>query len=123
MGSTLVYAASNLSLAALEKFVHLGEDGNAIKFVCYEIEIPTAVKTIRWGAAQMPKDWRETPAPISTQRLGDGWLTDRRSAVLLVPSIIIPDESNVLLNPGHPDFSRIAISNSRPFSFDPRLWK
>ena len=123
LGSALVYAASNLSLAALEKFIHLGEDGLGIKFVSYEIEIPSSIKAVRWEEPDIPKDWRDTPAPVSTQKLGDEWLAGRRSAVLLVPSIVTPSEFNVLLNPVHLEFSKIRIFGPTSFSFDPRMWK
>lgn len=122
-GSPVVYAASSLSLAALEKFVHLGEDGIGIKFVSYEIEISGAIKTTIWRESDLPKDWRDCPAPASTQELGDRWLSGHRSAALLVPSVVTPSESNVLLNPAHPAFRKVKISEPRSFSFDPRMWR
>jgi len=121
-GSPVVYAASSLSLAALEKFVHLGEDGIGIEFVSYEIAIPASIKTTRWKESDMPKDWRGCPAPASTRELGDRWFAARRSAVLLVPSIVTPSEFNVLLNPAHQAFTKVKVSDPRAFSFDPRMW-
>jgi RES domain-containing protein len=67
----------------------------------------------------MPRDWRSQPPPPSTKALGDAWRRELRSAVLQLPSVIIPDETNYLLNPAHPDFKRISIARPEPFSFDP----
>lgn len=122
-GNPVVYAASSLSLAALEKFVHLGEDGIGIEFVSYAIAIPAAIKVTIWRESDMPRDWRDCPAPPSTQALGDGWLSGRRGAVLLVPSVVTPSESNLLFNPAHPAFRKVKISDPRAFSFDPRMWR
>ena len=55
--------------------------------------------------------------------LGTAWVKSARTAVLRVPSVVIPRETNVLLNPAHPDFDRIRIGGPEPFSFDPRMWK
>ncbi len=121
-GRAVVYAASSLSLAALEKFVHLGEDGDRIRFVSYEVRIPKAVRVVEWRLADMPSDWRAQPAPASTQKMGDRWLADHKSAVLILPSVITPSESNVLLNPAHPQFGQIGVFGPRAYSFDPRMW-
>jgi RES domain-containing protein len=119
----VVYAASSLSLAALEKFVHLGEDGAGIEFVSYEIGVPADVKIIQRKLTEMPADWRTQPAPLSTQRMGDAWIGGLHSAVLIVPSVVTPSEFNFLLNPAHPEFARIEISAPKAYSFDPRMWK
>lgn len=123
LGTALVYTASSLSLAALEKFVHLGEDGGAISFVSYAIEIPEAIISLRLEERELPKDWREVPAPRSTQRIGDNWFIGMKSAVLIVPSTVTPGEWNLLLNPAHAEFRKIKISNGTAYSFDPRMRK
>jgi len=122
-GQAVVYAASTLSLAALEKFVHLGEEGAALAFVSYEITIPAAVRLAELKLSDLPADWRAQPAPASTRSLGDGWLRGRRGAVLVVPSVVVPEENNLLLNPAHPDFAKIKLGSPRAYSFDPRMWK
>ena len=122
-GQVVVYAASSLSLAALEKFVHLGADSAGIRFVSYAIEIPAAVKMAEWKLSDMPEDWRAQPAQISTQHMGDAWIRGLHSAVLIVPSVVTPSESNLLLNPAHPQFPKIKISTPQAYSLDPRMWK
>ncbi len=72
-------------------------------------------------ADPVPEDWRQLPAPPSTRKLGSRWVTESRSVVLRVPSIVVDGEFNYLLNPRHPDFARLRIGEPRPFSFDPRL--
>ena len=71
----------------------------------------------------LPANWRTYPAPEKLRDLGSGWIRSGRTAVLQVPSSVIPHEMNVLLNPAHPDFERIHIREAEPFSFDPRMWK
>lgn len=123
LGTALVYSASSLSLAALEKFVHLGEDGAAISFASYAIEIPPSVSSLRLNIPDLPKDWRDVPAPQSTQEIGDNWYLGMGSAVFIVPSTVTEGESNLLLNPTHPDFSKIKIADGIAYSYDSRMWK
>jgi RES domain-containing protein len=71
--------------------------------------------------SKLPPGWQAEPAPPSLQSIGDDWAAAKVSAVLQVPSAVIPDESNFLLNPAHADFSKVAIGKPAPFPFDPRL--
>ncbi len=71
----------------------------------------------------LPRNWASYPAPEALAELGTAWADSLRSAVLIVPSAVIPQEENVLLNPEHADFARIRIGAARPFSFDRRMWK
>ena len=70
---------------------------------------------------ELPPDWRRTPAPPALADLGTAWLTAARTAVLAVPSAVIPLETNHILNPNHPDFRRIVIGRAEPFDLDARL--
>jgi len=92
------------ALAALETLVHLNPlvmfDYRLIHIQFDEILVE------RLTLAALPADWKMEPPPPSARRLGDPWARARRSAILAVPSVIIPDETNYLLNPGHPDFKR-----------------
>jgi RES domain-containing protein len=69
----------------------------------------------------LPSDWRQSPPPPSTQRIGDEWANQARSAILRVPSVIVPDEHNYLLNPAHPDFRHIQIGSPEETTIDSRL--
>lgn len=118
-GTRVVYCSANLSLAALETLVHLNPPV-AFKSVAIELEFDDRlVETI--GAKNLPSDWTEEPPSRSTMRLGDLWVKEGRSAILEIPSAIVPSESNYLLNPSHRDFQKIKIRKPVAFSFDPRL--
>jgi RES domain-containing protein len=73
--------------------------------------------------AQLGRDWRQYPAPERLAELGSRWLRERRTAVLIVPSAVIPHENNYLLNPRHPSFRNIRIGRPERFVFDARMWK
>ena len=70
---------------------------------------------------KLPVNWRVHPPPIETKQIGDGWVQARRSAVLALPSVISPADTNFLLNPEDRDFKRIRIASPIDFDFDPRL--
>lgn len=118
-GTRVVYASESKALAALETLVHLNPPV-VLKYVAIAIEFDAAlVETV--SVSSLPIDWTQEPPSRATQIIGDRWVKEAPSAVLELPSIIIQSESNLLLNPAHPDFSSIAISEPVPFSFDPRL--
>lgn len=118
-GTWMVYTSCTLSLAALETLVHLNPPV-LFKYVAIRIRFDEALME-RITATSLPADWREEPVPPSTKEMGDLWIKQGRSAVLEMPSVIIPGESNYLLNPAHPDFKKITFGNPELFSFDPRL--
>ena len=122
-GVRVVYAAQTLALAALEKFVHLEGVAAGISFVSFKIEIPGSVRIRHLEPAHLPRNWRSVPAPASTREIGLNWARNGESAILRVPSTVIPSEYDYLINPQHPDFESLKISKPVPFSFDPRLWK
>jgi RES domain-containing protein len=119
-GQAVVYTASSRSLAVLEMLVHLDGPQLLSSYLLYETAFPDSLVT-ELAAGELPSDWRDDPAPRSTQSMGDGWLRKAASAVLRVPSVLIPEESNYLLNPNHPDFNSIRISAPQKFAFDPRM--
>ncbi len=118
-GTWVVYASESRALAALETLVHLNPP-LLFHFVAFAIDFDDAlVETLVREA--LPSDWTGEPPPPTTQVLGDLWVKQARSAVLAVPSAIIPGEPNYLLNPAHPDFTQITVGPPEPFVFDPRL--
>ena len=119
----MVYTASHLSLAVLEKLVHVDPDVVPDRLAAFEIEIPDedASREV-FPVARLPPDWRAEPPAPSTQDIGRAWLADlTRPAALVVPSAIVTSEVNYLLNPAHPDAGRWSVVASEPFRFDPRL--
>ncbi len=121
-GVPVVYVASTRSLAALEMAVHLDRSTLLASFVLipchFDERLVTAVDRSR-----LPAYWRRDPPPPELAGVGDAWVKEARSAVLAVPSAIIDEETNFLLNPVHPDFSQIRIGDPQEFEFDQRLIK
>jgi len=122
-GVRVVYASQTLALAVLEKFVHLEGVAGGISFVSFKIDVPGSVKIKHLDVANLPKNWRNVPAPAATQEIGLNWSQKNESVILRVPSTIIPSEYDYLINPLHPDFESLKISKPAPFAFDSRLWK
>lgn len=122
-GVAVVYAADSIALAALELLIHLHSHEILNSYRLYHIEFGNA-DLLSLDPRDLPEDWRADPPPSSTARLGDGWVASDDSLVLSVPSVVIPLQRNVLINPAHPRFDR-ALKNVRPepFVFDPRLLK
>ncbi|MBC8021522.1 MAG: RES domain-containing protein [Burkholderiales bacterium] len=119
-GVPIVYAAQTRALAALEALAHFAGAERRIEFVTFAIDIAEAL-ALRIEAAGLPRDWRSAEPGASTQQLGSDWQRGGRSAALVVPSVLIPQESCVLLNPEHPDIDKIMVSYPEPFEFDRRL--
>lgn len=122
-GIAVVYTASNLSLATLELFVNLDPDNLPPNLVSIAATMPAGIAMEIIPVDRLPRRWREYPAPESLQRIGANWISNAKTAVLAVPSAVIPLERNFLLNPAHPHFSRIKVHRAQAFRFDPRMWK
>ena len=118
-GVAVVYASLTKSLAALETLVHLNPPAQ-FQFVVFRLEF--AEKWVEmFPLKKLPPDWRSEPPPPSTRRIGDLWVRGARSPVLALTSVLIPGETNFLLNPAHPDFRKITIGKPEAFAFDSRL--
>jgi RES domain-containing protein len=122
-GRPVVYTASTLSLAALETAVHLMTDTMPLNRFVVSIEIPDDVWAARISetASTLPVGWTALPAGKVSLDYGDAWLAKMTSAVLEVPSVVVLEERNVLINPRHPDAVRILALKTRPWFFDGRL--
>lgn len=121
-GLAVVYCADSLALALLEMTVHVPTYKALEGLIYFKISFSeNMVETI--SLRQLPKNWRTTPAPRSTKILGDEWLRSGRSVILQIPSVVLPESSNFLLNPLHPRFVEIQVSEPKPVVIDPRLIK
>jgi RES domain-containing protein len=121
--TSIVYTSGSLSLAALELFVHVDIDIAPTRLVAIAADIPEELETETVDIGKLPKNWRTYPAPEALKNLGTAWAARRTTAILAVPSAVIPEEHNYLLNPRHADFNRIRIRKPIPFRFDARMWK
>jgi RES domain-containing protein len=122
-GARAVYTSSSLSLASLELFVNLDPDNLPDDLHFVEAAFPRAASVEEVLIAKLPRNWRDYPAPSQLQDLGSKWLREMRSLLLVVPSAVNPEERNVLVNPLHPEMSSLTLIGSKPFHFDPRMWK
>lgn len=117
----VIYTAGSRSLACLENVVHRSSLGLKENFSTILAEIPGNLKMDEIKISSLDPAWREYAQYPYTQKLGDQWSEKAISAVLKVPSAIIPAEFNYLINPLHKDFSRIIFLGNEPFNFDERL--
>ena len=109
--------------AALEYFVNLDpvDAPNDLVSVC--VEIPDGIAVESLDRKLLPGDWQARPFPTRLHEIGAKWLASRHSVCLLVPSVVIPEEMNLLINPGHPDFELLTFHRPVVFRFDRRMWK
>jgi RES domain-containing protein len=120
LGLRAVYCSESLSLACLERLVHLESPRSFPKSVYYILDLPDA-SIERSNAADLPPGWsRASPRPAA-RKFGSEFLRSGRTIGLAVPSAIIEIEFNVLVNPVHPDFRLAWVKGPYPFLFDARL--
>jgi RES domain-containing protein len=122
-GQGMVYTSETLSLAALEVFVHMEVEDVATMLTYIRVDVPTEVAIEYLEVAELPPDWRNIPAPAVLATIGDNWFRSGLTAILAVPSVVIPIEYNYLINPSHPDFVKLRVDSPEAFELDPRLWK
>ncbi|KGM33269.1 RES family NAD+ phosphorylase [Inquilinus limosus] len=122
-GVPAVYTSQTRALACLETVVHLNASGLPLNRYLVRVEIPDTV----WAAARqetaatLPVGWDAEPAGRASIAFGTAWIRSGSSALLIVPSVIVPEELNVLINPLHPDSARISAAKVRKWIYDPRL--
>ena len=119
-GRPCVYAAASLSTALLEVLAHAGKFSRlqghfAVPAILDEGDVGTT------DVSALPAGWDARPHTSASQAVGDAWLADGRSLALRVPSVVVPVDWNVLLNPAHPAFARINIGDPVPLPLDARL--
>ena len=118
-----MYASQNIALAALETVAHLRAASLPFNRYLIRFDIPADVWNRRIILDPLPAAWDALPVGLASLNAGDGWVREGRSALLQVPSVIVPDEFNVLINPMHPDVPKISAVNLRRWEFDPRFFK
>jgi len=119
-GTRVAYASDSIALAALEVLAHLQSTTVLQAYFLVSLSFPDeSVELLRTTA--LPARWRRFPSPSENQAVGDRWVASGRSLILQVPSAIIPSAANFLINPSHPEFSKVVIGRPERFAFDPRL--
>ena len=120
LGKPLVYTSEHASLAVLELLVHLESSRDLDNYVIIACSFDEQYVE-RLDVEKLPRSWAVSPAMADVQRIGDRWLEEKRSLVLEVPSAVLPIERKFLINPIHPDFRKINVSDPLRHVFDPRL--
>jgi RES domain-containing protein len=122
VGMPVVYCAINISLATLETVLYFKGGGPFNRYLV-RIDIPDDV----WAACQvlapLPGGWDAVPPGISARTAGDAWIASGSSALLRVPSVIVPEEDNVLINPQHGDAAAIHATTVKRWIYDPRFFE
>lgn len=119
-GIAIVYTAGSVSLATLELLVHLDNTSVLPSFSICPVDFDDSlVESL--DLATLPRDWHQSPPPTSLQTIGDDWISRGSSVVLRVPSAVIKNENNYLINPEHTDFKKLVIGSMEAFKLDSRL--
>jgi RES domain-containing protein len=119
-GVRMVCCSEHLSLAALEILVHTQPVTIRDKFRVFRVSWDETIMSAI-DLRKLPKGWNAQPPGLISKNIGDEWVHSGRSAVLVVPSVIVPLEKTFLLNPKHRDFGKIKIKDAGGFHLDPRL--
>ena len=119
-GTRVVYTATSRALAVLEMLVHVTKDTAPPDIVLVPIDVPQGL--IR-KATGLPDDWSELPYGERARQFGDRWVREGRYAAILVPSVVVPPEQNLLINPAHREFDRVRRRPVETFAFDRRLFR
>ena len=116
----IVYCAPTIAMAVLETAAHIDDAGLPLNKYLVEIDVPDDVwrKREEVDAASLPSTWAAIPPGRGSVAFGSDWLASLRSPILLVPSVIVPEESISLTNPAHPDAARIAAKVVRLFEYN-----
>lgn len=122
VGTEIIYTSLNRSLSMAELVVHLSLGILPPSFIMFEIFFPdtTSIKILH--EQKLPLNWNIYPPVLTTQKIGDDFVTENRYCLLKVPSAVTKGYFNVLINPAHREFSNIKVVKRDPFPFDTRLF-
>ena len=123
IGIPMIYTADSLALAILEITVHLSKEDLLQKYYVHmSVQFDSTLVTLL-DLAEIPDDWDSLPPSESTQNIGTQWALSQKSVILKVPSTVVRQEFNYLINPVHPDFKKLSIGTPETVVFDPRIKK
>ncbi len=119
-GIAILYTSSSASLSMLECLAHFPPAFAPKDMAMATINIPEN-SILELNVSDMPDNWRGVPSPRQLKEMAYQWIKTQEFLILKVPSIIVPNESNYIVNPFHPDFSKVTLKEVSPFSFDTRV--
>ena len=117
----LIYTSESRALAALEYLVHVPMAMTPTDLSIMQIDIPDGIVPQQLDVSSLPSNWKEYPPPQALATLGTNWARSNQSLLLRVPSAVVVQEFNILINPAHPDFKLINPSHLEKFVLDSRL--
>ena len=120
-GTPLVYTAESRALAMLEMLVQ--DEPLRARYVVIPATIPDGMAIERVDPAKLPPDWRAPHRMDHTRAIGAAWVASKRTVALAVPSAVLPDETNYVLNALHPEFNRVRVGKPNALVTDVRLMK
>jgi RES domain-containing protein len=123
-GTAVLYTSTNIALACLETVVHLNASGRLpLNRYLVELIVPNSEWAARSTASpsSLPLGWDAEPAGMISLDFGTNWLASKKTLLLQIPSVIVPEEANILINPAHPAASTVTATKRRRWLYDPRL--
>ncbi|WP_163834949.1 RES family NAD+ phosphorylase [Spartinivicinus ruber] len=121
-GTRVVYLSESLALASMELLAHLKQSDILMQYHKLPVSFDESL-VMDLDTDSLPLNWQSYEMEPDTQATGDFWVQNKLSLLLRVPSVIIPEESNYILNPAHPEFDKLDIGEIVDFGFDSRLVK
>ncbi|MPQ55203.1 RES family NAD+ phosphorylase [Duganella sp. FT27W] len=122
IGLPALYCGSTIAITSLEKLVHLGTTPWP-PLVLVAVDLPDASAVYAPDTEVLPDGWDALPLSTTAQSFGGDWLRRGDTLTMKIPSVIVPEEANFVINPMHPDYPQVQLTALRPFSFDRRLAK
>lgn len=122
-GFPVVYCAASIALACLETVVHFNTSDLPLNRFLVRIDVPDSIWALRqvMTPKELPVGWTAIPEGKVSLDIGQRWLLAKNALLMVVPSVIVPEESNVLINPLHPDIKKLHSRKLRPWLYDARL--
>ena len=120
-GTAVIYAGRSIGIAALERFVHLAGVVPP-DLVLVRIKLPDRHSYEEPSLSALPSAWDAVPPAPNGMQFGTRWALESRSLVLYVPSVLVKEEGNAVLNPNHPQFALVTLTIERDFRYDPRMF-
>ena len=122
-GIAVLYTAETRALSTLELLVHTDYDLIPPRLKLLTIELPIKSEQLyEIKIKELPENWKRVPPPDELKRIGEKCLVRENRLAIKVPSVIIPDEYNIVINPGHPDFERVLLKKIEDYQLDQRLF-
>ena len=122
-GSSIIYTSESISLATVEYLVYVPLSIVPTNISLITLQRPNKITPKEIPVSDLPRNWREYPAPSRLAELGTNWARSNESLLLRVPSVVVEHEFNILINPSHPDMKHVTIVQVESYIADKRLFR